>query len=89
MANIASTVIFSDIKEREDIPDDSREVVEEIIRRLDIAFGQILSGIRAEPTIFTVDPTDPDNAELVEGAKPGDVAIWRDSDGETQTYVFS
>lgn len=88
MSNASTSVIFSDLIEREDIPEEARGVIGEIVRRLDVAFGELLSGLRNESTVFPYDPTNADNAEFVEGAKPGDIAVYRDNVGDVKVSVF-
>jgi hypothetical protein len=45
----------------------------------------MVNQLRAEPTMFTVDPTE--NTEIVAGSKPGDVAIYL-SGGTPTVAVF-
>ena len=88
MSQVSSTVTFSDLKDWQ-IPAELRPLIEELVRRLDVQVGQVVGDLRAEPTLFPVDPFDIDNAAAIEGAKPGDVAVWTDSDGDTQVHAFS
>ena len=86
--NIGTSVIFSDMNERKDIPDEFRPILNELARRLDVAFSEVLSGLKNEPTVFTVDPDDDDNADIIQGAKPGDLAVYVDGTGAVQVHVF-
>lgn len=88
MSQVSSTVTFSDLKDWQ-IPAELRPLIEELVRRLDVQAGQVVGDLRAEPTLFPVDPFDTDNATKIEGARPGDVAVWVDSAGDTQVHSFS
>jgi hypothetical protein len=86
---VGTSVIFSDLNKREDIPDDIKILIGELTRRLDVAFGEVLSDLKKQPQIFSVDPNDSANAEIIQGAFTGDVAIYTDNDGDVQVSVFS
>ena len=86
--NISTSVIFSDLMKRDDIPDNVRPVIDEIVTRLDVALGEILSGIKNEPTVFSLGPTEEENEARVEGAKSGDIAVFRDDGGVVRLSLF-
>ena len=86
--DVSSTILFSDMKERKDIPEEMRPVIEELTRRLDMFVGEILSDLKNSPTIFTVDPSSDNNAGIVEGAKAGDIAVFTDDVGTLNLSQF-
>ena len=51
-----------------------KRVMSEVLSRIDAAYQDLIFQLRAEPTIFNVDPDA--ESEKVEGAKPGDIAIF-------------
>jgi hypothetical protein len=76
--NASDRVRVSDLRTQVQAAKDVQElktVLIELLGRIDAAYQDLIFQLRAEPTIFTVDPVA--EAERVEGAKPGDVAIFK------------
>jgi hypothetical protein len=82
--NVPHTVIFSDMMKGVELPKEMRPFMDQLAARLDLAMQEIVSAMRSEPTLYPVDPT----SDKVSGAKPGDVAIYKDDTGTVITHVF-
>lgn len=52
-----------------------RSVLEMLLSRIDAQYQDLVFQLKAEPTIFNVDPEA--ETERVEGAKEGDIAIFK------------
>jgi hypothetical protein len=75
--NASDRIRVSDLRtvvEKAESIDDLKGSLLEIIGRIDAAYQDLIFQLRAEPTIFNVDPVA--ETEKVEGAKPGDIAIF-------------
>jgi len=74
------------LKSNDKVPEDVKIILETLITRLDMFIQNVILELRAEPTIFIVDPAT--NLEDVEGAKEGDVAIFKNRDGVVDVKRF-
>ena len=73
--NIADTTTF-----------EGAESVEDLVSRLGVFKMSMVDQLRKEPTVFFADPVA--QPQLVEGAKAGDVAVWKDSLGADHFQVL-
>lgn len=75
--NASDRIRVSDLRtmvEQADSVDQLKKVMLAVLTRIDAAYQDLIFQLRAEPTIFNIDPNA--EAEKVEGAKPGDIAIF-------------
>jgi len=76
--NASDRIRVSDLRHLVDsaqgLPELKKAIVE-VISRVDAAYQDLIFQLRAEPTIFNVDPVA--ETERTEGAKPGDIAIFK------------
>ena len=78
--NIADLISFNDVLSQE-MDDKTSKVVAELVNRLENFRCSVIDQLRAQQDIYFTDPTTEDGKKLTEGAKPGDVAVWRGDDG--------
>jgi hypothetical protein len=57
-----------------------------IISRMDQFMVNVIVQLKAQPTIFTVNPAT--DTETVEGAKEGDVCIYKNAQGDVEISLF-
>lgn len=75
--NASDRIRVSDLRrlvEQAQSVDELKGFLLELLGRIDSAYQDLVFQLRAEPTIFNVDPVS--ESEKVEGAKPGDIAIF-------------
>lgn len=65
---------------------DLRAAMNMLVSRLEAHRMDLTSQLRKEPTVFYADPDN--NPGAVEGAKAGDVAVWRDDTGTDRFRVL-
>ena len=70
----------------EEVPDSMKIILETLITRLDMFIQNLVLELRAQPSVFIVDPAT--NVEDVEGAKEGDIAIFKNRDGVVDVKRF-
>jgi len=87
--NIRASITTTDIRNRLNRIDDKniKDALSAIISRFELALQDLVTQLKKEPTVFTVDPAT--NTADVEGAKKGDVAIYMDIDGAVEVKVFN
>ncbi|MEM4720687.1 MAG: hypothetical protein QXT73_01320 [Candidatus Methanomethylicaceae archaeon] len=68
--------------------EDVKRLLIALTDRVDLMYQDLCIQLKGQPTIYTVDPEDPANAEKVEGAKAGDIAVYV-KDGAVRIYVFN
>jgi len=78
--NISDLISFNDVLS-EDMDDKMRALVTELIVRLENFRVMMIDQLRAQPDVYFADPTTPEGMAATEGAKQGDIAVWRGSDG--------
>lgn len=65
---------------------ESKAVLSDIVSRLDQFIVSVITQLKAQPTLFTVNPAT--HTETVEGAKEGDVAIYKNDQGDVEIEQF-
>ena len=58
-----------------------RALVTELVVRLENFRVMMIDQLRAQPDVYFADPTTDEGKALTEGAKLGDIAVWRGLDG--------
>lgn len=69
-----------------DMPKEFHPWARELVARMDTFVLMLLNQLQAQPTIFTVNPTE--EPEEVAGAKTGDFCVYRDDLGTTQVTAL-
>ena len=78
--NIADLISFNDVI-NEDMDEKTRSMISELVNRLENFRCQVIDQLRAQPDVYFADPSTADGATAVQGAKQGDIAVWRGADG--------
>jgi hypothetical protein len=65
---------------------ETKRVLDSLVSRIDNFIQDLFWQLNETVTIYRVDPDA--NPDDVEGARPGDVCIYRESDGPVQVRVF-
>jgi len=88
--NVTDQIRLSDLHKpimNSNMDPEVRDVLIELISRLDLYITGLTTQLKAEPTIYTVNPAD--NPTDVEGAKSGDVAIYKNKYNSVEVEVIS
>jgi hypothetical protein len=80
VSDLRAAVDSSDIKEND------KQVMFLFIERVDMFIQDLVSQLKAQPQIFTVNPDL--YPEAVEGAKAGDIAVFENQYGDVEIVRF-
>ena len=58
-----------------------KSAIEDLVKRLEDFRVQIFDQLRAQPDVYFADPGTADGQKIIQGAKQGDIAVWRGTDG--------
>lgn len=92
--NVNSSIRVSDLIQsidRSNINVETKKAMVELLSRIDRMMQELIFQLKKEPTIFIVDPIGSDGltVEDVEGAKPGDLAVYQDVNGATEIEILT
>ena len=63
-----------------------KDVLLLILGRVDMFIQDLVQQLKKQPTIYTVNPAT--NAAAVQGAKPGDIAVYKNQYGDVEISQF-
>jgi len=67
---------------KSDMSESDKLFLMEILSRINMLVQDLILQLKAQPTIFTCDPHT--NLEKVEGAKAGDIAVYKNAQGDVE-----
>jgi len=67
---------------KSDLSESDKEFLTEILNRFNMLVQDLILQLKSQPTIFTVNPYT--NPEKVEGAKSGDIAVYKNDKGDVE-----
>lgn len=78
--NITDLISFNDVMS-EEMDEKTRSMIGELVNRLENFRCQVIDQLRAQPDVYFADPSTAEGYAATEGAKQGDIAVWRGADG--------
>jgi len=76
--NMTDLISFNGIQEG--APPEMRAILNELVKRLEDFRVQMFDQLRAQPDIYHCDPSTDAGKKATQGAKAGDIAVWRGAD---------
>lgn len=64
------------------LSESDKQFLVEILNRFNLLVQDLILQLKAQPTIFTVNPST--HPEKVEGAKAGDIAVYKNAQGDVE-----
>lgn len=67
---------------KSDMSDSDKEFLTNLLSRINMLVQDLIMQLKSQPTIFTCNPYE--NPTLVEGAKAGDIAVYKNAQGDVE-----
>lgn len=86
---ISDRIRVSDLRaaiNESDMKNEHKEVLVTMIGRIDMFIQDLISQLKSQPTIYTVNPST--NPQAVKGAKTGDIAVFENQYGDVEIVRF-